>query len=386
MLIHDFYMIRLLGHGSSGTVHLVREKSSGRLYALKSMPKHDGQSVKRNDAEQSALLLFRDDDRVIRFYASFDDSANFYIATEYFPAGDLFSLIYTCDDFSRKDAKLYAAELLLAIEAVHERGVIHRDLKPENIMIAMDGHLVLADFGLAWRLEKGRDFPESRVGTPEYSAPEVLLEKPYGLEADLWSFGVILYEMLSRQLPFQVFLNAPRNDRRWIKLQTQRVVTSDPEFRSCNFSADAKDILQKLLAKQFRKRLVSIGKIKLHHFFSTLDWQIMLARSHRPPWRPYFVPCEAEHLPPPLPPFRPQDNIPSVTEDNPGRNISACATPCSNIGAGDEYSSPLIKVGWDQVGACEACLRLCQFGRNNPVIDGRSKRLKGWMRCFRNHG
>jgi len=239
MQLHDFASIRLLGDGTSSTVQLVREKSTGLFYALKSVPEDDGQSVERGIAERNALLLFRGEDRVIQFYGSFRENQNFYIVTvsttssvfisliyklsvsaiqEYLSAGDLFGIIYTRADFSRNDARRYAAELvrhygsssspclafifsqLLAIEVIHKRDVIHRDIKPENIMVAEDGHLVLADFGIARRLEKGDDSPSSCVGTPEYCAPEVFLEKPYGLEIDLWAFGVTLYEMLGHQV------------------------------------------------------------------------------------------------------------------------------------------------------------------------------------------
>jgi serine/threonine protein kinase len=144
-------------------------------------------------------------------------------------------------------------------------------------MIAMDGHLVLADFGLAWRLEERGDFPMSCVGTPEYSAPEVLQERPYGMEVDLWSFGVILYEMLarqvsnyswrdlaahinlkmSRQLPFDVFLNVPRKDRRWMECLIERVVFDDLDFRSCNISYDARDLLQKVGAQYHHQTSLS---------------------------------------------------------------------------------------------------------------------------------
>ncbi|KAH9989406.1 kinase-like domain-containing protein, partial [Russula compacta] len=110
---------------------------------------------------------------------------------------DLFNLVCERSNFSRKDARSYAAELLIAIEAIHKLRVIHRDLKPENVMIGMDGHLILADFGLVWQLKEGGDYPASRVGTPEYRTPEVLLERHYELEADLWSLTVILYDMLS---------------------------------------------------------------------------------------------------------------------------------------------------------------------------------------------
>ena len=81
MQLHDFAMIRSLGNGTSGTVHLVQEKSNGLLYALKSMQKHDGQSLERGVAERDVLLLFRGEDRVIQIYVSFHDNQNFYIVT-----------------------------------------------------------------------------------------------------------------------------------------------------------------------------------------------------------------------------------------------------------------------------------------------------------------
>ena len=134
MQLHDFASIRLLADGTSSTVQLVREKSTGLLYALKAVPEDDGQSVERGIAERNALLLFRGEGRVVQFYGAFHENQNFYIVAvsttssvlisllnyklsvpaiqEYLPAGDLFGLIYTRADFSRNDARRYAAELV----------------------------------------------------------------------------------------------------------------------------------------------------------------------------------------------------------------------------------------------------------------------------------
>lgn len=101
---------------------------------------------------------------------------------------------------------------LLAIEHVHSHNVIHRDLKPENIFIDTDGHLVLGDFGIAWEFQRNSTsdahFTRGRVGTPAFSSPEVLFGEDYGFEADLWSFGVIMYEMLSGEVRTVVFPNS----------------------------------------------------------------------------------------------------------------------------------------------------------------------------------
>jgi len=365
MQLQDFASIRLLGDGTSSIVQLVREKSTGLFYALKSVPEDDAQSVERGTAERNALLLFRGENRVIQFYGSFRENRTFYIVTEYLSAGDLFGLIHARADFSRNDARRYAAELLLAIEVIHKRDVIHRDLKPENIMIAEDGHLVLADFGIARLLEKGDNSPSSCVGTPEYCAPEVLLEKPYGLEIDLWAFGVILYEMLGHQLPFEVFLNAPRSDRRWMDYMIERVVSYTPEFRSCNFSAEAKDLLQKLLAKSVTNRLTSIPKIKKHPFFSPIDWQAMITRSRSSPRKPHLFPSERGLLHTPSSRHPPSHSILCTAEEDVSNSeISAHVTsPCLCGGRSDENTSP--DASLEKVATRKAYLSLFRSDRHH---------------------
>jgi len=382
MILDDFTLIRFLGGGTSGTVHLVREKSTGLLYALKSMPKFDERNAHRVFGERDALLLFQGEDRVMQFYASFHDNENFYIVTEYLPAGDLYTLIHRRGDFSRDDARQYAAELLLAIETIHQRGVIHRDLKPENIMIAMDGHLVLADFGLAWRLDEHDELPKNRAGTPEYCAPEVLQEKSYAMEVDLWSFGVILYEMLGRQLPFDSSLNIPRKDRKWLDCLRDRVVYNDLDFRGFNFSYDARDLLQKLLAKSRRDRITSIPEIKKHKYFSTIDWKNLATLSCSAPWKPHFVPTEPGSNPVPVPTISPPSSSPYSSGDDPYPDFSTRSySPC--LEAESCCIDTELVVTWEKSQVCENCVRRCRLGHvHGSKMDARSKVRRGWMRRF----
>ncbi len=92
---------------------------------------------------------------------------------------------------------------LLAIEHIHAHNIVHRDLKPENVFIDTDGHIVVGDFGISWLFDDSAPnayLTRGRVGTPAFSSPEVLFEEDYGFEADLWAFGVIVYEMLTRRV------------------------------------------------------------------------------------------------------------------------------------------------------------------------------------------
>jgi len=108
--------------------------------------------------------------------------------------------------FSENRAMFYAAEMLLALEFLHSKGIVYRDLKPENILLDVDGNIKLADFGLAIEL-KLYEFDEKRavnsfVGTDEYLSPEVILHESYGTSVDWWAFGILLYEMLTGHVIF----------------------------------------------------------------------------------------------------------------------------------------------------------------------------------------
>ena len=114
---------------------------------------------------------------------------------EFVNGGELFFHLKREKRFAENRAKFYAAELLLALEHVHKHNIVYRDLKPENILMDREGNVCLTDFGLA-KILSSQDRTHTFCGTPEYLAPEVLLQKGHGKPVDWWSFGTLLYEMM----------------------------------------------------------------------------------------------------------------------------------------------------------------------------------------------
>ena len=134
------------------------------------------------------------------YYGFLQDDRYIYFLTELLRGGDLFTYHRTSERFSLKQTQFYGAQIVSIFEYLHAKDICYRDLKPENIMIADDGYLKLIDFGFAKVVTK-RTF--TICGTPEYIAPEILLNQGHGKPVDWWTLGILVYEMLAGFPPFQ---------------------------------------------------------------------------------------------------------------------------------------------------------------------------------------
>ncbi|KAI0318724.1 kinase-like domain-containing protein [Amylostereum chailletii] len=221
--LEQFTPTQLLGQGGFGKVYRVEDKTTGKAFALKVVDKAALKRglVKLIKLEQRILRKLSGTEGVLELHASWNDCENFYMLTELYPTGDL--RMNMKHAMRHKDlAQFWIAEFVVALDALHARKIMHRDLKPDNILIDQDGHLVLADFGMARNFggDKARarptkegelvgeepaagareDITSSPCGTPRYMAPEVLQGLPYGYSADVWPVGVILFMMISHRV------------------------------------------------------------------------------------------------------------------------------------------------------------------------------------------
>ncbi|KAJ2963200.1 hypothetical protein NQ176_g10876 [Zarea fungicola] len=300
MTAHEFEPLRCLGKGTYGTVLLVKQRSTGKLYAQKQLKKASlvvhRKLVEQTKTERQILESVNRHPFVVKLFYAFQDLEKLYLILEYGQGGELFTHLNTEKMFSENVAAFYMAEMLLAISHLHTNlGVVYRDLKPENCLLDADGHLLLTDFGLSKvSAEESSDSCHSILGTVEYMAPEVILGKKYGKAVDWWSFGALGYDLMTGNPPFRGQNHAKIQDN----IVKQKL--SLPYF----LSADAKDLLTRLLRKEPSKRLGSVmpkdlQTIKAHRFFRKIDWKKLAARELEPPIQPMITDPElAENFAP----------------------------------------------------------------------------------------
>ncbi|GKU88770.1 hypothetical protein SLEP1_g2996 [Rubroshorea leprosula] len=283
----DFEILRVIGQGAFGKVFQVRKKIGSVLgdgdgiYAMKVMRKdiiikknHVGYMKAERDILAKVVHPF-----IVQLRYSFHTKSKLYLILDFINGGHLFFHLYRQGMFSEDQARFYTAEIVSAVSHLHKCGIMHRDLKPENILMDVDGHIMLTDFGLAKEMN-GLDRSNSMCGTTEYMAPEILLSKGHNKDADWWSVGILLYEMLTGQPPFT---HANRQ-----KLQ-QRIIQEKVKLPPY-LSSEAHSLLKGLLQKEPSKRLGSGpsggDEIKYNKWFRSINWKKLEAREIEPKFKP----------------------------------------------------------------------------------------------------
>ncbi|OBA21603.1 kinase-like protein [Metschnikowia bicuspidata var. bicuspidata NRRL YB-4993] len=276
----DFEPIKVLGHGSYGKVLLVREKSSGRLFAQKQLKKallviNETNEVHQKNYERTinekAILEKVNHPNVVKLYYAFQDNNKVYLILEYLDGGEIFHHLAQQRYLSEKDASFYIAQIVLALRYLHSSlKVIYRDLKPENCMLNSAGHLVLTDFGLSKFSSDDADANHLMIGTAQYMAPEVIKGEDYDFRVDWWSLGCVAFDMLTGGPPF----TGHTNDKIMDKIVHSKKHLKFPFY----LSHDAKDLLRKLLQPSAAKRFdvdVDYEEFKQHRFFRHIDWKVI---------------------------------------------------------------------------------------------------------------
>jgi len=268
--VEDFDLIKVLGKGSFGKVMLVRRKTTSVLYAMKTLRK--AQLIKRNQlvhtkAERNIYQYLKSPFLTHLAYA-FQTEFKLYLVLDYCAGGELFFWLQRHRRFSVNRVRLYAAEIVLGLQCLHDNDIVYRDLKPENLLLDSDGHLRLTDFGLSKEGITGagaQGGTKTFCGTPEYLAPELIQNRGHGKAVDWWSLGTLMYEMLSGLPPFY----DQNMQRMYDKILHQPLKFAPRPWSHADYT-EVRDLLQKMLNREVEARFGSKGpdEIKQHPFFS----------------------------------------------------------------------------------------------------------------------
>ncbi|PVH81238.1 Pkinase-domain-containing protein [Cadophora sp. DSE1049] len=276
----DFDILRTLGTGSFGRVHLVQSKHNQRFYAVKVLKKQQVVKMKQVEHTNDERRMLQEVKHpfLITLWGTFQDSKNLYMVMDFVEGGELFSLLRKSQRFPNPVAKFYAAEVTLALEYLHGKDIIYRDLKPENLLLDRHGHLKITDFGFA---KKVPDITWTLCGTPDYLAPEVVSSKGYNKSVDWWSLGILIFEMLCGFTPFWDGGSPMKIYENILKGRVKYPPYIHP---------DAQDLLQRLITSDLTKRLGNTHGgaegVKNHQWFAEVTWERLAKKDIDAPYVP----------------------------------------------------------------------------------------------------
>jgi len=297
--LSDFTVRKVLGKGAFATVYKVTQNSTDDVYAMKVMDIKDLKmkgALNRVIDREKPVLEQISHPFIIGLMGAYVSKNRVYLVMEYCSGGDLKSVmnLHTrLGHFPESQARFYCAELILALECLHERGVIYRDLKPENVLLDGEGHIRLTDFGLVKQGVSGElAGAESFLGTPLYLSPEMVQKAGHGSATDWWGLGIMLFEMLTGDAPFQ---GDGTIDGLFTDIQQEEV----PLRRGLHpFAMEAiRGLLQKDPAQRWKgSTLKSCRWFEEHNpsLHTEEDWEKLCDKGLTPPFVPAVDPEEAE--------------------------------------------------------------------------------------------
>uniref|UniRef100_A0A7S1FDM5 Protein kinase domain-containing protein n=1 Tax=Noctiluca scintillans TaxID=2966 RepID=A0A7S1FDM5_NOCSC len=268
----SFRMKAVLGRGAFGEVYKVTHKSSGNVYAMKVLRKSKivGRNLVRYAVTERNLLSYIRHPFIVRLHFAFQTRGTLALVLQFCPNGDVASAIKVCRRLSHDSALLYLAEVLLAMEHLHDRQVVYRDLKPENVLLDEDNHAILADFGLS---KEGIDGlgATSLCGSTAYMAPEILTRKGHGTSVDIYGMGVFFYEMLCGFTPYHHI------DHKVLMRNIASGQLHIPEL----VPSVSESLIQMLMCREPAQRLGSqrTSDIRTHAVFKDVNFEKVLHRA-----------------------------------------------------------------------------------------------------------
>ncbi len=276
-----FDILRTLGKGYFGRVFLVEKKDDKELYALKVISKLD--IIKRNFFEnlrnEKKIMEKVQNPFVVNLEYCFASPSYIFFAMKFKQGGELYHHLRKTTRFPESTAKFYACQILQGLIYLHSMNIMYRDMKPENILLDESGNVSLADFGISKVLDI-KESAKSFVGTPEYVAPEIILQKGHNKSVDIWCFGILLYEMVYGLPPFY---NKNQN------MMLNWVVKLDPTFpKMFKISEELEDLIKKCLQKDPKDRLgyENTEDVTKHEWFKDVDWDKVNSLELEPPIKP----------------------------------------------------------------------------------------------------
>ncbi|XP_046673110.1 cGMP-dependent protein kinase, isozyme 2 forms cD4/T1/T3A/T3B isoform X5 [Homalodisca vitripennis] len=282
--LSDLRVLATLGVGGFGRVELVQiAMDPSRSFALKQMKKSQIVETRQQQhiMSEKEIMGEADSDFIVKLFKTFKDRKYLYMLMESCLGGELWTILRDKGHFDDSTTRFYTACVVEAFDYLHSRNIIYRDLKPENLLLDVNGYVKLVDFGFAKKLQHGRK-TWTFCGTPEYVAPEVILNRGHDISADYWSLGVLMYELLTGTPPFT---GAD-------PMKTYNIILKgiDAIEFPRNITRNATVLIKKLCRDNPAERLGyqkgGISEIQKHKWFDGFNWEGLRNRTLIPPILP----------------------------------------------------------------------------------------------------